>query len=80
MIIVLIFNSIWGITKFNYLIIAVINWTVLLSVHMTIVMLTALNLWIIYLIGIPVQIIIFLWSGLNYPKAKKPHKKARKNK
>lgn len=80
-VVILIFNSIWGRRKLNYLIIAVINWTVLLSVHITIVTLTALNLWIIYIIGVPVQIIIFLWSGLNYPKAKRnPRRKERKNK
>lgn len=80
-VVILVFNSIWGRRKLNYLIITVINWTVLLSIHITILTLTQLNLWIIYIIGVPVQIIIFLWSGIHYPKAKRnPRKKERKNK
>ena len=78
-VVILIFNSIWGRRKLNYLIIAVITWTVLLSIHITILTLTQLNLWIIYIIGVPVQIIIFLWSGINYPKTKRNYgKKVRK--
>ena len=80
-VVILIFNSIWGRRRLNYLIIAVITWTVLLSIHITILTLTQLNLWIIYIIGVPVQIIIFLWSGINYPKTKRnSRKKVRKNK
>ena len=79
-VVILIFNSIWGRRRLNYLIIAVITWTVLLSIHITILTLTQLNLWIIYIIGVPVQIIIFLWSGINYPKTKRnSRKKVRKN-
>ncbi len=80
-VVILTFNSIWGRRKLNYLIISIINWTVLLSIHLSIFSVTGLNLWIMYIIGVPAQIIIFLWSGLNYPKPKKSRRrKERKNK
>ncbi len=75
----LIFNSIWGIHKLNYLIITFMTWTLLLSIHTTFLTLENLNIWLIYIIGIPIQIIIFLWSGINNPNPKIQRRKGRKN-
>ncbi|MBE6608372.1 MAG: helix-turn-helix transcriptional regulator [Ruminococcaceae bacterium] len=75
-IVALVFNSIWGNTRFNYLIISILLWTLL-----TTVFLSALKymevLWVIFLIGIPIQIAIILWSQLKRKKKKtKQRKKA----
>lgn len=61
-IVVLVFNSIWGKRRYNFLIISILLWTIILSVF-----LTALPhvLWQLFIIGVPAQIVVFLWSGLR---------------
>ncbi len=64
-IVYLVFNSIWGNRFNNYYIISALLWSVLISVFFT---LLKYNLWLLFAIGIPSQIIIFLWSRLHYRK------------
>ncbi len=63
----LIFNSLWFNKRRNFFIISVLVWTILGSIF-----LTALphHVWLIFAIGIPAQIIILLWAGIQ-PKADK---------
>lgn len=62
-IIFLIFNSLWGIKKYNYVIISVLVWGTLTSVYLSFLMLPpGRNIWLIFMIGIPAELIIFLWS------------------
>ncbi|MBR5140344.1 MAG: helix-turn-helix domain-containing protein, partial [Clostridia bacterium] len=71
----LIFNSIWGRHKFNYLIIALMSWFSLVAVYLSFLILLGLNMWLIFLVGVPTQIIISLWSAINYPKDKTKKKR-----
>ena len=65
----LVFNSIWGNRRCNYLIISVFLWSLLASFHLC---LLKYQLHLIYVIGAPVQIVIILWSYMKRPqKAKK---------
>jgi len=66
----LVFNSIWGRRKLNYLIITFMSWFILLAFYMTYLTVFDLNIWIIFVIGVPAQIIISIWSGINNPKVK----------
>ena len=59
----LIMNSVWFNRRRNYLIVSVLMWTVLAAAHITLLV-VGVNVWLIYLLGIPAQIIIFLWSGV----------------
>jgi len=59
----LIMNSVWFNRRWNYLIVSVLMWTVLAAAHITLLV-AGINVWLIYLLGIPAQIIIFLWSGV----------------
>ena len=61
-IILIVFNSIWGRKKLNYLFISLLMWSTLASVYLTI---GDYSLWLIFIIGIPGQIIILLWSGMK---------------
>ncbi len=61
-IVAIVFNSIWGKPMFNYLIITVFIWSLITSIY---VMLLKYNVWMIFLIGIPVQIAIILWSNIT---------------
>ncbi len=66
-VVALIFNSIWGNKRFNYLIISVLLWSILTGVYLTL-LLCSVNVWLIFLLGIPGQIIIYLWSRLKAEK------------
>ena len=61
MIVWLVFNSIWFNRRRNYLIISLLMWSVLASLFLT---LTAVGypLWKFFLLGIPGQIAILVWS------------------
>ena len=64
-IVALVFNSIWGNRRHNYAIITVLLWTLLASVHLTLLCYVNHNLYILYVLGIPLQIAIILWSGIK---------------
>ncbi len=61
-IVVLVFNSIWGNRRRNFLIISVLIWSLLSSVYLSAL---SHNLWLIFVIGVPAQVIVFLWAGLR---------------
>ena len=62
----IVFNSIWGKAMFNYLLITILNWSALASVYLSI---GNYRLWLIFIIGIPIQIGIFLWSNITKNKS-----------
>ncbi len=67
MIVWLVFNSIWFNTRRNYFIISALTWSTLLSAVLTL-MVFSISAWQILFLGIPGQIIIFIWSRLDYRK------------
>lgn len=60
----LVLNSVWFNRKVNYFIISLLMWTSILSLHLSL-LLAGHNTSIIYIIGIPSQIIILVWSFLK---------------
>ncbi len=64
-VVVLVFNSIWGRPKWNFFIISLLMWSLLTAVCLTLFQALQLNLWLLFLIGVPGQVIIFLWSGIR---------------
>lgn len=64
MVVWLIFNSVWFNKTRNYLIITFLMWSVLISFVITF-MTMGYNVMVILLLGIPGQVIIFMWSGLG---------------
>ena len=67
MIVWLVFNSIWHNRRRNYLIISLLMWSILLSIH-TSVLIGGYDLWQMFLLGIPGQLIIVLWSKMGKKK------------
>lgn len=63
----LVFNSIWFNGKINWVIISLLMWSFLLSLYLTLTVLGS-NLWLIFILGIPGQAIIYLWSGIKFKK------------
>jgi len=56
-VLLLVFNTLWGPKKLNLAIITVLIWTVLLALFLSF---DAPNRWMIFLIGIPAQVILLL--------------------
>ena len=66
LVVILVFNSIWGNRRNNFLIISALIWTFLACVYLSVQLFVSFNMWLLFIIGIPAQIIVFLWSGLRY--------------
>ncbi len=60
----LIFNSLWFNKRRNFIIISLLVWTILLSLHLSFLVF-GYNIWLIYILGIPGQAIIIMWSRLK---------------
>ncbi len=69
MIIWLIFNSIWFNKHRNFLIISFLMWSILSCVFLT-ALLFGINIWQMFILGIPGQLMILFWSKLNFKRNK----------
>ena len=61
------FNSIWFNPRLNYFIVSLLMWSVFLSIQLTLLSLN-IKAGLIYLLGIPGQIIIILWALIKKPR------------
>lgn len=66
----LVMNSIWFNRRRNYLIISLLMWSTLLAIWLTV--LPVFNLWLIFILGIPGEAIILLWSGMRFKRKPRP--------
>jgi transcriptional regulator with XRE-family HTH domain len=67
-IVLLVFNGIWGKRKFTFIIITVLVWSVLTTVFVYTLKYT---LWPLFILGVPLQVAIVLWSMITPKKYKK---------
>lgn len=65
-IVLLVFNSIWGRRRLNYLISSAILWFAALSLYLTLLTVIGANIWMLFIVAVPAQIIIFIVSGLTF--------------
>lgn len=63
----LVFNSIWFRPRNNYFIISLLMWSILAALHITL-LLFGIDIVMIYLLGLPGQIIIAVWSLIGREK------------
>lgn len=63
-IVMLSLRSAWRDFRWNQVLISVIMWGCILSIYMTLFVLVSVNMWKLFLLGIPGQIAIFLWFRL----------------
>ena len=61
----LVMNSIWFNRRRNYLIISLLMWSVLILLFLSVWFLTDRILWLVFLLGLPGQAIIIMWSHLK---------------
>lgn len=64
MVIWLIFNSVWFNRRRNFLIISLLMWSTLGALYLNLLM-AGFNVWLLFALGIPGQIIILMWSGIR---------------
>ena len=67
-IVMLVFNSLWGRRRFNYVIISMLVWTLILALFLTMITVLGYNLWMLFLVGVPTQAVILLSAGLTQKK------------
>lgn len=60
----LVLNSVWFNSRRNFLIISILMWSLLTAVFLTLLS-CGFNFWMLFLLGIPGQIIIIMWSGIR---------------
>ncbi|MBR5578750.1 MAG: helix-turn-helix transcriptional regulator [Lachnospiraceae bacterium] len=60
----LVFNSIWFNPRKNYLIISALVWSLLVALYFTFFV-SGYKIWQLFLVGIPAQAIIVIWSKLR---------------
>ena len=58
----IVFNSIWGKKMFNFILISILCWS---GLTCTYIMFLNYHIWPIFLIGIPMQVGIVLWSNIT---------------
>lgn len=65
----LVLNTVWFNPRHNYLIISALMWSVLAAIHITFLYF-AVDVSLIYILGIAGQVVIVLWSFIDKPKRK----------
>lgn len=61
-VVLIVFNSVWGCPKYNFVIISVLLWSTLACIYLTV---GDFGNWLLFIVGIPAQVIIILWSGIK---------------
>ena len=69
-IVLIVFNNIWGKRKFNIILVSLLTWTVITSLFLTLMSLSS-NMWMLFLIGAVLQLLIIFWYMLDLKK--RPH-------
>ncbi len=67
-ILAIVFNSVWGLRRLNFIIWSFILWSSVVAVFLTLIEVFSLNLWVLFITGIPAQIIIFFLPGIRMGK------------
>ena len=68
----LLFNKWWGKSKFNFVLLSIINWSTLASIYVSFY---NYKFWLVFLIGLPIQVAILLWTNISNNKIEEKKKK-----
>jgi transcriptional regulator with XRE-family HTH domain len=69
--VLLVFNSIWGRKSFNFLLVSSPMWTLFLALYLGLLIYASYNFWMLFIIGVPGQIIIMLCFRIKGASGKK---------
>lgn len=59
-IVAVVFNSIWGNRRVNWLYVSILMWSVILALYLTLFTVGGYNIWMLFLLGVPGEIIVIL--------------------
>lgn len=59
-IVAVVFNSIWGNRRVNWLYVSILMWSVILALYLTLFTVGGHNIWMLFLLGVPGEIIVIL--------------------
>ena len=59
-VVAIVFNSLWGYHRLLWIYISTLMWSVLLSLYLTILIVGGLNVWMLFILGVPGEIIVVL--------------------
>ncbi len=68
LIVLLVFNAIWGDKILSSILVSALVWTVILSITLSLVWFD--GIWMLMLIGIPLQILVILWYVMRIRRAR----------
>ncbi len=63
-VVLIVFNSIWGRMRYLFPILTIMLWLTLATLQIQILIHSNLNIWPVYFLGIPLQVLIILWGAL----------------
>ena len=58
-----VFNSMWGRRRMNFFIVSILLWSLILSIYLTVLFVGETNLWVAFIVGIPIQFILTFLPG-----------------
>lgn len=64
-IVLLIFSALWWGKSWLFTTVSVLIWSILLFSFLLVLFTAHVNVWLIFLIGLPAQVIVLLWAGLK---------------
>ena len=64
-IVLLVFSALWWGKRWLFSAVSVLIWSILTCAIFIVYFATHLNIWLIFVIGVPAQIIVFLWAGMR---------------
>lgn len=64
-IVLIVFNAIWGKKAFSITFTSGLVWSLILAIYLQ---LLKYNIWVLFLIGAPLQIAIIIWANLSFNK------------
>ncbi len=64
-IVLLVFSALWWGKRWLFTTVSVLIWSILACAFFAVYFAAHLNIWLIFVIGIPAQIIVFLWAGMK---------------
>ena len=64
-IVLLVFSALWWGKRWLFTTVSVLIWSLLTCAFFTVYFAVGLNIWLIFVIGIPAQVIVFLWAGMK---------------
>lgn len=62
MLVLFYFNKIWGKRNYLFIIMSVFVWSLLLCIYLQFL---PYNVWLVFMVGLPIQVAIILWSQLK---------------